>query len=112
MNKNLTLIPIFHFTSFLLHSFLKLKNMTYTDPIIVSDGPTDPEYEDDFESPGASPIRAEEEDYSLNPYEEEEETFRFFEEEDEEEVAKKRKLRQIIGVLDKLRRLLVEFLDE
>ena len=73
--------------------------MTYSDPIIVSDGPTDPEYE-------------EEEFPEEETHEEEEEIFCFFEEEDEEEIARKKKIRQIIGVLDKLRRLLAELLDE
>ena len=74
--------------------------MTYSDPILVSDGPTDPEYEFDG--------------YSLNPYEEEEEeTLRFFEEESyNEENPLKNKLIQILKVVDKLRKLLVEIINE
>ena len=67
--------------------------MTYSDPIIVSDGPTDPEYEFD--------------DYSLNPYEEESE-----EESYNEENPLKNKLIQILKVVDKLRKLLVEIINE
>ena len=71
--------------------------MTYSDPIIVSDGPTDPEYEFD--------------DYSLNPYEEESE--RESEEESyNEENPLKNKLIQILKVVDKLRKLLSEIIDE
>ena len=80
--------------------------MSYLEPILVSDGPTDPEYEEeifsDFESPGASdgPI-----DYSLNPYEEESYN-------EEEENPTQRKLQKILRIMDKLRELFVEILDE
>ena len=72
---------------------------------------SDSEYDfEEFESPGASPIRPEEEDYSLNPYEEEEETLRFFEEEEESSTHKK--LHKILHIMDKLRELFLEILDE
>ena len=83
--------------------------MSYLEPILVSDGPTDPEYEEeifsDFESPGASPIAGPEEDYSLNPYEEESYN-------EEEENPTQRKLHKILLIIDKLRELFVEILDE
>ena len=81
--------------------------MTYSQPVSVSNS----EYDfTEFESPGASdgPI-----DYSLNPYEEEsEEGILCFYEEEEEESSTHRKLRKILHIMDKLRELFLEILDE
>ena len=82
--------------------------MTYSQPVSVSNS----EYDfAEFESPGASdgPI-----DYSLNPYEEESEEgiLCFYEEEEEEESSTHRKLSKILRIMDKLRELFLEILDE
>ena len=81
--------------------------MSYVEPIYVSDSEND---FNEFESPGASdgPI-----DYSLNPYEEE--SMNPYEEEsynEEEESPTQRKLHKILLIIDKLRELFVEILDE
>ena len=87
--------------------------MTYSQPVSVSNS----EYDfTEFESPGASdgPIDYESDGYSLNPYEEESEEgiLCFYEEEEEEESSTHRKLRKILHIMNKLRELFLEILDE
>ena len=68
--------------------------MSYSQPILVSDGPTDPEYEEEIFS-----------DEGID-----EGILCFYEE--EEESSTRSKVRKIIQIMDKLKELLLEILDE
>ena len=69
--------------------------MTAEEPILVSDGPTDPEYESE---------EIIERDFTEDPEEEDEEEKRNRE--------KDRKLREVVKLLDQLKVLLVKVLEE
>ena len=69
--------------------------MTAEEPILVSDGPTDPEYESE---------EVIERDFTEDPEEEDEEEKR-----NEE---KNRKLREVVKILDQLKVLIVKVLEE
>ena len=72
--------------------------MTAEEPILVSDGPTDPEYESE---------EIIERDFTEDPEEEEEE-----DEEEKRHREKDRKLREVVKLLDQLKVLLVKVLEE
>ena len=69
--------------------------MTAEEPILVSDGPTDPEYESE---------EIIERDFTEDPEEEDEEEKRNRE--------KDRKLREVVKLLDQLKVLIVKVLEE
>ena len=71
--------------------------MTAEEPILVSDGPTDPEYESE---------EIIERDFTEDPEEEEED------EEEKRNREKDRKLREVVKLLDQLKVLLVKVLEE
>ena len=69
--------------------------MSDSQPILISDGPTDPEYEEEnFSDEGI------------------EEGILCFYEEEEEESSTRSKLRKVLQIMDKLKELLIEILDE
>ena len=71
--------------------------MTAEEPILVSDGPTDPEYESE---------EIIERDFTEDPEEEEED------EEEKRNREKDRKLREVVKILDQLKVLIVKVLEE
>ena len=70
--------------------------MTAEEPILVSDGPTDPEYESE---------EIIERDFTEDPEEEEDE-------EEKRHREKDRKLREVVKLLDQLKVLIVKVLEE